>query len=524
MPRVRAALGSRRENASKLTWDASFAAPADVTNGYALLQSVELGLSDGENEPRFTFEVASVRQRSKQDGDSRPDDPLPSLRGPMLEVDGRLVEYQPYQPQTLHSVRFWAGIPEKVLVQIDRFKLYAQAWWDTWSREFDEMYEQTRDELRRNQDLQSKSIGGQQRLAAVLEAAKEIKAIDAQFMESESSSFEVPEDTLDPVAIRREFFENARRHNQAKRLRVIRSMVLLGEREFQTRLREKLQGMASLDVSARADVGGQLGSALGNTSSYLRVALRAIKYLGPLREAPRALYDPSPDRLDIGSRGEYAAAVLDAHSRDRIPCPLPAGGVQQMELGVALNLWLSELGLADKAQAKDLGRLGMSLSVEPKGLKRLVDLTAVGVGVSQVMPVVLLCLWSRPNSLILLEQPELHLHPAMQLKLADFLLACSRSNRQIIIETHSEHLVNRLRRRVADDKANSLSRSIGLLFAEQAEGISRYRATTINQLGGLSQGWPEGFLDVGSNEASAFLAEALERRRQAVSGNANEQK
>lgn len=187
-----------------------------------------------------------------------------------------------------------------------------------------------------------------------------------------------------------------------------------------------------------------------------------------------------------------------------------------MELGAALNIWLSELGLADKAQAKDLGRLGMSLSIAPRGMDKFVDLTAVGVGISQVIPVVLLCLWSKPRSLILIEQPELHLHPAMQLKLADFLLASIRSGRQIVIETHSEHLINRLRRRVADDTTNTLSQSIGLLFAEQKDGISQYRATNISDSGGLSQGWPEGFLDVGSNEATEFISEALQRRRQAT--------
>jgi predicted ATPase len=97
------------------------------------------------------------------------------------------------------------------------------------------------------------------------------------------------------------------------------------------------------------------------------------------------------------------------------------GGFQRIPLGEALNLWLSEFGLATRVEAKDLGRLGMSLTVAPTGGSRLIDLTSVGVGVSQVLPVILLCLLSRSTSVILLEQPELHLHPAMQLKLADFL-------------------------------------------------------------------------------------------------------
>jgi hypothetical protein len=69
---------------------------------------------------------------------------------------------------------------------------------------------------------------------------------------------------------------------------------------------------------------------------------------------------------------------------------------------------------------------------------------------------------------------------------------------------------------VANDSTKTLSRSIGLLFAEQKNGVSQYRATAISESGGLSQGWPEGFLDVGSNEASEFISEALRRRRQST--------
>jgi len=516
-PRIRATRDSSRGHPSKLVWDSSFAIPSDPSKGYGLLRSVELRLIDDETESRFSLEIASLRQNSQEEGEARLDDPLAAFRGPLLEVDGRLNEYQPYQPHTLHSVRFWAGIPEKVIVELDRFKLYAQAWWDSWLREHQDDYETIRRQIQRSSESTSKAAAPwSQRIAAVITAAKQIESLEKSLDGDQAQAEQSEQLALDPDEIRREFLISVRRCTDKQRERILWSMAFLGEREFREHLRKQVRHLPSMDVPVRTELGGELGTLVGDTSGYLRFALRAIKYLGPLREAPGALYDPSPARFDIGTRGEYAAAVLDAHSRERINCPLPEGRVQQMELGAALDFWLSELGLAEKAQAKDLGRLGMSLSVAPKGVGRFVDLTAVGVGVSQVMPVVLLCLWSRPNSLILIEQPELHLHPAMQLKLADFLIECTRSGRQIIVETHSEHLVNRLRRRVANDSTRTLSRSIGLLFAEQKNGVSQYRATTISESGGLSEGWPEGFLDVGSNEATEFISEALRRRKQAA--------
>ena len=516
-PRIRASRDSGRGRQSNLVWDAHFAIPSDPSKGYGLLRNVELRLMDNETESRFSLEIASIKQHSQEDGDTRLDEPLAAFRGPMLEVDGRLNEYQPYQPHILHSVRFWAGIPEKVIVEFDRFKLYAQAWWDAWLREHQDVYETTRRQIQRSSESTSKTAAPwSQRIAAVSAAAKQIESLEKNLDSDQAKTEQSDQLVLDPSEIRREILMSVRGFSKKQSERILWSMAFLGEREFREHLRKQLRQLPSMDVPVRTELGGELGTLVGDTSRYLRFALRAIKYLGPLREAPGALYDPTPVRFDIGTRGEYAAAVLDAHSRDRINCPLPDGGVQQMELGAALNMWLSELGLAERAHARDLGRLGMSLSVTPRGADRFVDLTAVGVGVSQVMPVILLCLWSRPNSLILIEQPELHLHPAMQLKLADFLLACTRSGRQIIVETHSEHLVNRLRRRVANDSTRTLSRSIGLLFAEQKNGVSQYRATAISDSGGLSQGWPEGFLDVGSNEATEFISEALQRRRQAA--------
>ena len=184
-----------------------------------------------------------------------------------------------------------------------------------------------------------------------------------------------------------------------------------------------------------------------------------------------------------------------------------------MELGEGLNLWLEELGLADTAYARDQGRLGIGLYVQPVGRTREVDLTSVGVGVSQALPVILLCLLATPESIVLLEQPELHLHPAMQLRLADFLLACANSGRQIVVETHSEHLINRLRRRVVEDPSGRTADVVRLLFAEQENGETIYRTSDINELGGLNEDWPAGFLDVAAEESTRLLEQTLARRR-----------
>jgi len=248
----------------------------------------------------------------------------------------------------------------------------------------------------------------------------------------------------------------------------------------------------------------------------VRVAARifyGVQYLGPLREIPRVFYDPKAGQVVLGSKGEFTAAVLHDQARRLILAPLPGGRTERLGLAEAVNIWLIEMGLADDAKTADRGRLGIGLTVSPIGTGRDVDLTSVGVGVSQVLPVLVLCLLATQESVILLEQPELHLHPALQVRLADFLLACAESGRQMIIETHSEHLVNRLRLKVAQDETNETGELVQLLFAEQEEGSTSYRPSRINPLGGLDEEWPRGFLDVGAKEAGELLRQTVRRQR-----------
>ena len=99
-------------------------------------------------------------------------------------------------------------------------------------------------------------------------------------------------------------------------------------------------------------------------------------------------------------------------------------------------------------------------------------MTELGVGFSQLAPIILLCLTSAPGTTILLEQPELHLHPKVQQKFADFIVEMIEKNDlQIILETHSDHILNRIRRRVAQAKIeendSSLFQKCTILFAEK---------------------------------------------------------
>jgi predicted ATPase len=126
-----------------------------------------------------------------------------------------------------------------------------------------------------------------------------------------------------------------------------------------------------------------------------------------------------------------------------------------------------------------------------------------------VLPVVVTCLLAAPGSLILLEQPELHLHPAAQQRLGDFLLACARSGRQLVVETHSEYVLSRLRLRVAEDEA--VLGALAVYFGEQRDDVSEFRQVPLNEFGGIDE-WPIGFFDQAAAESRKILEAALEKR------------
>jgi len=243
---------------------------------------------------------------------------------------------------------------------------------------------------------------------------------------------------------------------------------------------------------------------------------RKVRYLGPLREDPRIVYLPTPAERDgnVGKKGEKAVALLHAHGKDPIKGFFPDDRApESCTLAEGLKVWLNYFGIAEAIETKLRPRLGLESHLNLPDVDRPLDMTAVGVGVSQIFPVLVMGLHAKPGSVLLMEQPELHLHPALQQRLGDFLLACARSGRQLIVETHSDHLISRLRRRIAEDETNRLHESLAIIFAERQEGRTTYRQIQVNRFGGIEE-WPKGFFDQAARESQLLLRAGLAKKQQ----------
>lgn len=246
-----------------------------------------------------------------------------------------------------------------------------------------------------------------------------------------------------------------------------------------------------------------------------------IEYLGPLRDEPKPVYplQGSADPKDIGFKGENTAAVLDIHKDMEVEYIKPENVSAKshervITRGPLLNAvldWLSYMGIADNVKTADQGKLGHGMQIIFDGSSHFHDLTHVGVGVSQVLPILVLSLLAERDATLIFEQPELHLNPRVQTRLGDFFASMVFVNKQCIVETHSEYLINRLRYLVATSDGEELSSKINMYFVEKEDNKSIYNSVKINQYGTITE-WPKGFFDENESNASAILQAAMEKK------------
>lgn len=248
---------------------------------------------------------------------------------------------------------------------------------------------------------------------------------------------------------------------------------------------------------------------------------RSVKYLGPLRMEPQALYS-SLGHLDpntVGLKGEFTAAVLHKNRYKHIDYLSPSIVNGSLVLSHKTELlkhacleWLSYLGVVQDFQTSDKGKLGYELTVKIKEGEKWQDLTHVGVGVSQVLPIVLMFLLSNQDDILIFEQPELHLHPQVQSRLCDLFIAIASSDRQCIIETHSEYLINRLRLRIAQETDEQIKDDVSMFFINKNNGTSEFQKVEVNKYGSVID-WPTDFFDQTDREIERILFEASQKKK-----------
>lgn len=249
-----------------------------------------------------------------------------------------------------------------------------------------------------------------------------------------------------------------------------------------------------------------------------RLSTGSINYLGPLREEPARRYIYEDEVVEVGVKGENAAYLYMLEGNKRIgSCLLydeQSGQVikrPNMKFRQAVDSWLSLMGVQNlRPKTTENGIISLMMSAQA-GDTTPVNIADVGFGVSQVFPIVVAGLRTPPGSCLLLEQPEIHLHPRLQMQMADFLLSLAQTGRQVLVETHSDHLVNRLVRRVVEDPTGDLAKLVAIYFIEPSEEGSKVQEVRLDPERGIVN-WPKGFFDQASNEQTKIIEAGLQKR------------
>ena len=207
-----------------------------------------------------------------------------------------------------------------------------------------------------------------------------------------------------------------------------------------------------------------------------------ILYLGPLREHPRHRYTWDGDHpKGIGQEGEKAISAL------------LSGRIRHLSVDEQILNWLQHLKLIESYNLRPISDTNQDYEFLVKKYKDgpEVRLTDIGFGVSQVLPVLILCYYAPEGSILILEQPEAHLHPKVQTELADVLIdAVTNRNIQIILESHSEYLLSRLQRRIAEGQISS--DDTALYFCQINDGTSEIEQLDLDEYGNI-RNWPQDF-------------------------------
>lgn len=226
----------------------------------------------------------------------------------------------------------------------------------------------------------------------------------------------------------------------------------------------------------------------------IAVELRNTFYIGPLRGYPQRVYVTSGQApQDVGIKGERAVDVLWFIDRSR--------DKNLKRVFDEVRHWAKQLGIARNLHLDRMGENYYRLMVVDPATGMEVNLADIGFGASQALPIIIECFYAPQGSAVLIEQPEIHLHPKAQSVLGDlFIEAAKDSDRTFIVETHSEHILNRVCRRIAERKITK--EQVAIYYFKPGKDGTRIQRVTINDDGQYEK-FPKGFFE-------EDLAEALE--------------
>ena len=271
-----------------------------------------------------------------------------------------------------------------------------------------------------------------------------------------------------------------------------------------------IQNCYGLPSSENSDV----SKVLTAFSSAFEELFSHVYYLGPTRVHPQRHYHwegTHPKELSLW--GDKAIdALLSARVRQLKTSNKKDGALIEERI----SEWLQKMELAHSFSLAPKGSLDYNnyeVRIQKSSSSVKVTLPDIGYGVAQFIPVLVLCYYVPIGSTLILEEPGTHLHPKAQADIADLLIEVITERKlQILVESHSEHLLTRLQRRIAEEKI--AADQTALYFCRNDEGVSNIKRLEIDEFGNIAN-WPKNFFGNEMGDLFAMTKAQRERHKRA---------
>jgi predicted ATPase len=244
-----------------------------------------------------------------------------------------------------------------------------------------------------------------------------------------------------------------------------------------------------------------------------------VHYLQAERLGPRRFFETSDflvrQQHQLGASGEYTAQFLAVFGTEEVQHELVREDASSASLLDQVEAWLSEISPGAKvvlAPNPNTDTVSLQYSFLKKAQQsedvRLRSnnyrATNVGFGITYILPILVAVLSSSPGTLILVENPEAHLHPRGQAMMGELLARAAACGIQIIVETHSDHVLNGIRVAVHDGKLSPDDVQLHYFQRREDDGFAEVISPNINRDGRIDR-WPDGFFDEWDKSLEALL-------------------
>ena len=232
----------------------------------------------------------------------------------------------------------------------------------------------------------------------------------------------------------------------------------------------------------------------------VETALRNMRAVGAFRQQPERRYEyqgRAPQSVDATGRMVMAALIEDIMRR----------GAQRGQLVEEVNYWLKAVG---RVRILGLKRISTSARIFEVRLRdtdsgRWANFADVGFGIGQAFPVLVEGLRTPEGGMFLVQEPEIHLHPDAQLRMADFLVSLALKGRRVVVETHSENLLLRIRRRILGRGRRIPPSDVSIVHVRKnRDGTSQAVPLPIDDMAQVGN-WPPGFMEEATQERMEIL-------------------